>query len=129
MINRRQMMRGGTLGAAGMVAACDCGDYSKLNQTGPATAANTTQRTLKMVTTWPKDFPGLGTMAERVAEFITVMSGGAMTVTVYSAGNWSRHWKVLMLSPMGRQTFIMVQNITGLENPKPIHFSRQFPLA
>ena len=86
MINRRQMMRGGTLGAAGMVAACDCGDYSKLNQTGPATAANTTQRALKMVTTWPKDFPGLGTMAERVAEFITVMSGGAMTVTVYSAG-------------------------------------------
>ena len=39
-----------------------------------------------MVTTWPKDFPGLGTMAENVANFTTAMSGGAMKVTVYGAG-------------------------------------------
>ena len=39
-----------------------------------------------MVTTWPKDFPGLGTMAERTAQFITEMSGGAMRVQVFAAG-------------------------------------------
>ena len=39
-----------------------------------------------MVTTWPKDFPGLGTMAERTAQFIGDMSGGAMIVKVFAAG-------------------------------------------
>jgi TRAP-type mannitol/chloroaromatic compound transport system substrate-binding protein len=39
-----------------------------------------------MVTTWPKDFPGLGTMAERTAQFITEMSGGDMRVKVFAAG-------------------------------------------
>ncbi len=39
-----------------------------------------------MVTTWPKDFPGLGTAAENVAKFINEMSAGAMRVRVFSAG-------------------------------------------
>jgi len=87
MINRRQMLRGSTIGAAGLAVGCDCGDYSKLNKASVAeNCSNVTTRNLKMVTTWPKDFPGLGTMAERVAEFVTTMSGGAMTVTVYAAG-------------------------------------------
>ncbi|MGB0749630.1 MAG: TRAP transporter substrate-binding protein [Magnetospiraceae bacterium] len=39
-----------------------------------------------MVTTWPKNFPGLGTGAERFAKRITDMSGGALTVKVLAAG-------------------------------------------
>lgn len=41
---------------------------------------------LKMVTTWPKNFPGLGTGAERLAERITTMSDGKLQVKVYAAG-------------------------------------------
>ncbi len=41
---------------------------------------------LKMVTTWPKNFPGLGTGAERLAERITAMSDGTLQVKVYAAG-------------------------------------------
>lgn len=40
-------------------------------------------RNWKMVTTWPKDFPGLGTGANRLARYITDMSGGRINVTVY----------------------------------------------
>ncbi len=40
----------------------------------------------KMVTTWPKNFPGLGTGAEFLARLITQMSGGRIQVKVYGAG-------------------------------------------
>jgi len=39
-----------------------------------------------MVTTWPKNFPGLGTGAERMAQRINTMSGGKLQVKVYGAG-------------------------------------------
>ncbi|HEB58227.1 MAG TPA: TRAP transporter substrate-binding protein [Gammaproteobacteria bacterium] len=39
----------------------------------------------KMVTTWPKNFPGLGTGANKLAALIGEMSGGRMKVKVYGA--------------------------------------------
>jgi len=39
----------------------------------------------KMVTTWPKNFPGLGTGANKLAELIGEMSGGRIEVKVYGA--------------------------------------------
>ncbi len=39
----------------------------------------------KMVTTWPKNFPGLGTGANNLAHLITEMSGGRLQVKVYGA--------------------------------------------
>lgn len=40
----------------------------------------------KMVTAWPRNFPGLGTGANRLAQMITAMSGGRIRVKVYGAG-------------------------------------------
>jgi len=40
----------------------------------------------KLVTTWPKNFPGLGYAAENFARFVKEMSGGRLTVHVYGAG-------------------------------------------
>ena len=40
----------------------------------------------KMVTTWPKNFPGLGTGAQYLADTINKLSGGRIKVTVYGAG-------------------------------------------
>jgi len=40
----------------------------------------------RMVTTWPKNFPGLGVGAENLAKRINTMSGGRLTIKVYSAG-------------------------------------------
>ncbi|WP_068086933.1 TRAP transporter substrate-binding protein [Polycladidibacter stylochi] len=44
------------------------------------------KRELKMVTTWPKNFPGLGTGAQRVADRITQSSDGKLTVKLFAAG-------------------------------------------
>ncbi len=51
----------------------------------PAVLARRTWR-WKMVTTWPKNFPGLGTGAEFLARLIGEMSGGRIRVRVYGAG-------------------------------------------
>lgn len=40
----------------------------------------------KMVTTWPKNFPGLGSGAEFLAKLINEMSGGRIKIKVYGAG-------------------------------------------
>ncbi len=40
----------------------------------------------KMVTTWPKNFPGLGTAANKLAETINTLTDGQIQVKVYGAG-------------------------------------------
>ncbi|MGI9331840.1 MAG: TRAP transporter substrate-binding protein, partial [Gammaproteobacteria bacterium] len=50
----------------------------------PAFAQGTKE--LRMVTTWPKNFPGLGTGAENLAQRITTMSEGKLRVKVFAAG-------------------------------------------
>lgn len=50
----------------------------------PAIAQERT--TWRMVTTWPRNFPGLGVGAQRLADRITAMSDGRLTIEVYSAG-------------------------------------------
>ncbi len=81
-VPRRRFLAGGAVGAATLLSACDCGDPAALDAAG----APQRRRELKMVTTWPKDFPGLGAGAERLAQMITDMSGGALRVDVYAAG-------------------------------------------
>ena len=40
----------------------------------------------KLITTWPKNLPGLGTAPERLAEKLKVMSNGRLDIKVYGAG-------------------------------------------
>lgn len=40
----------------------------------------------RMVTAWPKNAPGVGTAAQRLADRIGAMSGGRLTVQLYGAG-------------------------------------------
>ena len=41
---------------------------------------------ITMVTTWPRDFPGLGTGAQRFAQRLTDMTNGRMKVNYFAAG-------------------------------------------
>lgn len=43
-------------------------------------------QTWRMVTTWPKNFPGLGVGAQRLADRITAASGGRLTIQVFASG-------------------------------------------
>ncbi|GAA6145032.1 TRAP transporter substrate-binding protein [Thalassolituus maritimus] len=69
--------------AALMLTACnkDCEP-----QTGTSSAAPAQKFEWKLVTSWPKNFPGLGTAPERFAEQVAQLSGGRLTIKVYGAG-------------------------------------------
>ncbi len=51
----------------------------------PTVATAKAEFNWKMVTAWPKNFPGLGTNANLLAKMITEMSGGRIKVKVYGA--------------------------------------------
>jgi len=65
--------------ATGAVAA-----VAASNLAAPAVAAERIE--LAMVTTWPRDFPGLGTGAQRFAKRLTDMSDGRFQVSYFAAG-------------------------------------------
>ena len=75
MLKRRQFLKGAALaGAAAGTSAI----------VTPAIAQGKTE--WKMSTTWPKNFPGLGTGANRFAESVTAATDGRLTIKVFAAG-------------------------------------------
>jgi TRAP-type mannitol/chloroaromatic compound transport system substrate-binding protein len=80
---RGLLKKAGVAGAAALVAACDSG-ASDAPSAAPAIVGK--KRSLKMVTSWPKNFPGLGTGAARLAKRIETLSDDQITVKVYAAG-------------------------------------------
>jgi TRAP-type mannitol/chloroaromatic compound transport system substrate-binding protein len=61
--------------------------------TGPTSSTSATPAenpakiyTWRLVTTWPKNLPGVGTGPERMADAIREMSAGRLDITVYGAG-------------------------------------------
>ena len=66
----------------GIIAGCSRGQES-------SNSANTeAYKTYKwrLVTSWPKNYPGLGMAPERIADLVEEMSDGQMQITVYGAG-------------------------------------------
>ena len=59
-------------------------------QSGIEGGANTSleqkQYNWRLVTAWPKNYPGLGMAPERIADLVGEMSNGQMKITVYGAG-------------------------------------------
>jgi TRAP-type mannitol/chloroaromatic compound transport system substrate-binding protein len=72
---KHKLSRRGFLGAGSASAAA---------LAAPALAQGAKQ--WRMVTSWPKNLPGPGVTAERLAKRINAMSNGRLTVRVYSAG-------------------------------------------
>lgn len=61
-----------------------CGEKSSSTQKASVEPAKTFQ--WKMVTSWPKNFPGLGVAPEKFKKYVEEMSGGRLTIQVYGAG-------------------------------------------
>ncbi len=80
-MKRREFLRNaGWAGTTGLLAAC--GNQSS-DAAGDVSCEATDPIEWKLVTTWPRDFPGLGTSAARLADNIARMSGGRLKVHVY----------------------------------------------
>lgn len=84
-MDRRTFLSGAAIVTAGAASACSQEGGSEPSPAAPAVNRNRTRR-LRMVTTWPAGFPGLGTAAERTAQMIADMSAGELEVQVYGAG-------------------------------------------
>lgn len=84
-MDRRRFIGGAAIAAAAAASACSPAQTNGESPAAPAVARRRT-RELRMVTTWPPNFPGLGTAAERTAQLISQMSGGELRVRVYAAG-------------------------------------------
>lgn len=83
MDRRKFVQAAGLAGAAGVLASC-----RSETATGECVdgAPSADPIEWKMVTAWPRDFPGLGTGAARLAETIGRLSNGRLTVKVYGGG-------------------------------------------
>jgi TRAP-type mannitol/chloroaromatic compound transport system substrate-binding protein len=64
--------------------------FAGCGQSGIEGGANTSleqkQYNWRLVTAWPKNYPGLGMAPERIADLVEEMSNGQMKITVYGAG-------------------------------------------
>lgn len=75
-MKRRDVIKKGLVGAGGVAAATTI--------SAPAIAEDRVEIT--MVSTWPRDFPGLGTGAQRFAERVSNMTNGRIKVNYFAAG-------------------------------------------
>ena len=81
LTKRRKFLAG--LGAAGLAA---CSKPAEAPQTAAAEPSSSKTFKWKMVTTWPPNFPGLGTGAVNLARMIESASGGRIRIQVYAGG-------------------------------------------
>ena len=104
-MKRRDFINKAGLGiATGAVAA------SSLST--PAIAQS--KKTITIVSTWPRDFPGLGTSAQRLAARITELSKGALTTEYFAAGEKVGAFDVFDEVASGNSTaYIAVELLLG----------------
>ncbi len=72
-LSRRQALSALAVGGAASLAA-------------PAVVRAEGKIVWKMAMSWPRNSPGVGVNAQRIAEMITKMSGGRLTIELYGAG-------------------------------------------
>ncbi|MDX1562962.1 MAG: TRAP transporter substrate-binding protein DctP [Gammaproteobacteria bacterium] len=70
----------GALGGAATATAC-----SPAGDSGIATSTSSERFDWKLVTTWPPNFPGLGTGVNTLARYIEQMSAGRIQIQIYAA--------------------------------------------
>ena len=75
-MKRRDLLKGAAVGGLALGAA----------STFPKPAISQGRQELKMVTSWPKNFPGLGTAPERFAKRVADLTNNRITVKVYAGG-------------------------------------------
>ena len=69
-----------------VLSACFLSGCGEKENTASAASQEVESYEWKLVTSWPKNFPGLGMGPEKFAQYVNEMSAGRLTVKVYGAG-------------------------------------------
>ena len=86
-MDRRKFVTGVAVGAgAAALAACDGESDTATSGAAPAVARR--KRELKLVTSWQKNYPGLGVAPERIANHVREATEGTIDIKVYAAGEF-----------------------------------------
>lgn len=89
-IKRRQFLTGAAAGGAGAATLASVPTIGRA------------ARPIKMVTGWPKNFPGLGTSSERFAQRLRLISDGKLEVKIFAGGELVSPFE--MLDAVGQGT-------------------------
>jgi TRAP-type mannitol/chloroaromatic compound transport system substrate-binding protein len=81
---RKNMKMNKYISLAVLVLLVGCGESS--NEGNSNDSLEQEQYNWRLVTAWPKNYPGLGMAPERIADLVEEMSNGQMKITVYGAG-------------------------------------------
>ncbi len=81
----RNVLKLSLVAAVAVMTLVACGGDSSSQSTASGEAAPQKVYNWKLVTSWPKNFPGLGTGPENFAKLVNKMSGGRLNVKVYGA--------------------------------------------
>ena len=81
---RKNMKMNKYISLAVLVLLVGCGESS--NEGNANDSLEQEQYNWRLVTAWPKNYPGLGMAPERIADLVEEMSNGQMKITVYGAG-------------------------------------------
>ena len=103
-----------------------CEDNQEKNLSG---SADTSKQKFewKMVTTWPKNYPGLGLGAENFAKKVEAMSAGRLKIKVFGAGQLFPHLRCLMLYHKEPRKWAMARLIMdGKVESSSIFYSNTF---
>jgi len=68
-----------------LISACGESTQTANNSTASSAVSNDTVYNWKMITSWPKNLPAIGTTPEAFAERVRKMSNGRMNIRVYGA--------------------------------------------
>ena len=92
-MDRRTFLSGAGVVAASAASACAQQEDKNSSPAAPMINRNQVKK-LRMVTTWPKGFPGLGEAAERAARFMGELSGRSLQIEVLGAGEFVSAYEV-----------------------------------
>ena len=81
---RKNMKMNKYISLAVLLLLVGCGESS--NEGTSNDSLEQEQYNWRLVTAWPKNYPGLGMAPERIADLVEEMSNGQMKITVYGAG-------------------------------------------
>ena len=81
---RKNMKMNKYISLAVLLFLVGCGESS--NEGNANDSLEQEQYNWRLVTAWPKNYPGLGMAPERIADLVEEMSNGQMKITVYGAG-------------------------------------------